>query len=92
LKYASRSKNGFHTMTSEQALALSQRGTQALVDLANDYALTYGPYIRAAVREVGQNYRQVANWLTRERVPAPQRLIQRFMMLRTLTGFQRKRS
>ena len=37
--------------------------------LANDYAHTYAPYIRAAVREVGQNYRQVANWLTRERIP-----------------------
>ena len=31
---------------------------------------TYAPYIRAAVREVGQNYRQVAKWLTRERIPS----------------------
>jgi hypothetical protein len=37
---------------------------------ANDYALTYAPFIQAAVREVGHNYRQVANWLTRERIPA----------------------
>jgi hypothetical protein len=40
------------------------------VELANDYAHTYAPFIRAAVREVGHNYRQVAKWLTRERIPA----------------------
>jgi hypothetical protein len=38
--------------------------------LADDYAHTYAPFIQAAVREVGHNYRQVANWLTRERIPA----------------------
>lgn len=41
-----------------------------VVELANDYAHTYAPYIQAAVREVGHNYRQVAKWLTRERIPA----------------------
>ena len=59
-------------MPRDRALALSRRGTQTVVELADDYAHTYAPYIRAAVREVGQNYRQVANWLTRERIP-PQR-------------------
>ena len=59
-------------MPRDRALVLSRRGTKTIVDLANDYALTYAPYIRAAVREVGQNYRQVAQWLTRERIP-PQR-------------------
>ena len=38
--------------------------------MAEDYAYTYAGYIRVAVREVGQNYRQVANWLTRERIPS----------------------
>jgi hypothetical protein len=57
-------------MPRDKALALSRRGTQTVVDLANDYAFTYSGFIRAAVREVGQNYRQVANWLTRERIPA----------------------
>lgn len=53
-----------------RALVLSLRGTKTIVSLANDYAFTYAPYIRVAVREVGQNYRQVANWLTRERIPS----------------------
>ena len=57
-------------MPRDLALVLSRRGTKTIVDLADDYALTYAPYIRAAVREVGQSYRQVANWLTRERIPA----------------------
>jgi hypothetical protein len=61
---------GFQSMARERVLALSRRGTKTLVDSANDYAFTYAPYIRAAVREVGQNYRQVANWLTRERIPS----------------------
>ena len=56
-------------MPRNKALALSRRGTRTLVELANDHALTYSGYIRAAVRDVGQNYRQVANWLTRERIP-----------------------
>src|SRR5688572_6859131 len=56
-------------MQRDRALVLSRRGTKTIVDLADDYALTYAPYIRAAVREVGQNFRQVANWLTRERIP-----------------------
>jgi hypothetical protein len=50
--------------------ALSCRGTRTVVELANDYAFTYAPFIQAAVREVGHNYRQVAKWLTRERIPA----------------------
>jgi hypothetical protein len=41
-----------------------------VIELANDYAVVYEPYIQAAVREVGHNYRRVANWLTRERIPA----------------------
>jgi hypothetical protein len=65
-----RSNKGFHTMPRERALALSQRGTHTVIGLANDYAFTYAPYIRAAVREVGQNFRQVATWLTRERIPS----------------------
>jgi hypothetical protein len=67
--YAKR-KAGFHNMRPERAYALSRRGTRTVVGLANDYAHTYAPFIRAAVREVGHNYRQVANWLTRERIPA----------------------
>jgi hypothetical protein len=63
-------KAGFQYMPRDRAITLSRRGTKTIVDLANDYAFTYAPYIRAAVREVGQNYRQVANWLTRERIPA----------------------
>jgi hypothetical protein len=65
-----RSRTGFHTMPRNRALALSRRGTKIIIDLADDYAFTYAPYIRAAVREVGQNYRQVAVWLTRERIPS----------------------
>jgi hypothetical protein len=61
---------GFHNMRPERAHALSLRGTRTVVALANDYAHTYAPFIQAAVREVGHNYRQVANWLTRERIPA----------------------
>ncbi len=56
-------------MPRERALVLSQRGTRIITELADDHAHTYAGYIRAAVREVGQNYRQVANWLTRERIP-----------------------
>ena len=68
--YAKR-KSGFHNMRPERARALSRRGTQTVVELANDYAHTYAPFIQAVVGEVGHNYRQVANWLTRERIPAP---------------------
>jgi hypothetical protein len=57
-------------MHPERARALSRRGTRTVVELADDYAHTYAPFIRAAVREVGHNYRQVAKWLTRERIPA----------------------
>jgi len=67
--YAKR-KAGFHNMRPRRAHALSRRGTRAVVELANDYAHTYAPFIQAAVREVGHNYRQVANWLTREHIPA----------------------
>ena len=45
-------------------------GTRTITDLADDYAVVYAPYIQAAVMEVGNNYRQVAKWLTRERIPA----------------------
>jgi hypothetical protein len=41
-------------MRPERARALSCRGTRTVVELANDYAHTYAPFIRAAVREVGQ--------------------------------------
>ena len=41
-----------------------------ITEMADEYAYTYAGYIRAAVREVGQNYRQVANWLARERIPS----------------------
>ena len=57
-------------MRPERARVLSRRGTRLLVELADDYARTYAPFIQAAVREVGHNYRQVAKWLTRERIPA----------------------
>ena len=57
-------------MRPERARALSRRGTRTVVELANDYAHTYAPFIQAAVREVGHNYRQVVKWLTRERIPA----------------------
>jgi hypothetical protein len=63
-------KSGFDTMPRDRALALSRRGTRTIVDLANDYAFTYAPFIQAAVRDVGHSYRQVAKWLTRERIPA----------------------
>jgi hypothetical protein len=67
--YAKR-KGGFHNMRPERARVLSRRGTRLLVELADDYARTYAPFIQASVREVGHNYRQVAKWLTRERIPA----------------------
>jgi len=57
-------------MPRSQAHALSRLGTRRVVDLADDYAFTYAPFIRAAVRDVGHNYYQVARWLTRERIPA----------------------
>ena len=57
-------------MRPERARALSCHETRIVVELANDYAHTYAPFIQAAVREVGHNYRQVAKWLTRERIPA----------------------
>ena len=63
-----RPKKGFHTMP--RAHTLSRRGTRTVIERADDYSHTYGPFIRAAVREAGQNYRQVANWLTRERIPS----------------------
>ena len=56
-------------MPTGRALALSRRGTRTITELADDYAYTYAGYIRVAVREVGQNYHQVANWLKRERIP-----------------------
>jgi hypothetical protein len=69
LLYA-KSKPGFQTMPRDRARTLSRRGTRTLTELANDYAFVYAPYIQAGVREVGHNYRQVAKWLTRERIPA----------------------
>jgi hypothetical protein len=47
-------------MPRERALVLSQHGTRIITELTDDHAHTYAGYIRAAVREVGQNYRQVA--------------------------------
>jgi hypothetical protein len=67
--YAKR-KAGFHNMRPERARALSRRRTRTLVELADDYAHTYTPFIQTALREVGHNYRQVAKWLTREQIPA----------------------
>jgi hypothetical protein len=65
-----KSKTGFHTMPRDRAHALSRLGTRTISELADDYAHVYAPYIQAAVMEVGHNYRQVAKWLTRERIPA----------------------
>jgi hypothetical protein len=65
-----KSKAGFQMMPRDRARALSRRGTRTITEQANDYALTYAPFIQAAVREVGHNYRQVAKWFTRERIPA----------------------
>ena len=62
--------HGFHTLPPDRARGLSRQGTRTLVELANDYAFTYAPYIQGAVSEVGHSYRQVAKWLTRERIPA----------------------
>jgi hypothetical protein len=67
--YAKRNAE-FHNMRPERARALSRRGTRTVVELANDYAHTYAPFIQAAVNAVGPNYRQVAKWLTREQIPA----------------------
>jgi hypothetical protein len=61
---------GFHTMSRDRARALSRKGTRTITKLADDYAFTYAPYIQAALRDVGHSYCQVANWLTRERIPA----------------------
>jgi hypothetical protein len=63
-------RTGFHTMRRDHARALSRCGTRTITELADDYAYVYEPYIRAAVREVGHNYRQVAKWLQKERIPA----------------------
>jgi hypothetical protein len=65
-----KSKTGFHTMPRDRAWALSRLGSRTLTELANDYAFVYAPYIQAAVMEVGNNYRQVAKWLTLQRIPA----------------------
>jgi hypothetical protein len=40
-----------------------------IIERANDHADTYSGFIRAAVRQVGQSYSRVANWLTCERIP-----------------------
>jgi hypothetical protein len=70
MKLYAKRKAGFHNMRPERARALSCRGTRTVVELANDYAYTYAPFIQAAVREVGHSYWQVATWLTREQIPA----------------------
>jgi predicted deacetylase len=57
-------------MSRDRASALSRRGTRTLTELANDYAVVYAPFIRAAVTEVGHNYYSVAKWLQKERIPA----------------------
>jgi hypothetical protein len=56
-------------MLSGQVRALSKRGTRMIIERANDHADTYSGFIRAAVRQVGQSYSRVANWLTCERIP-----------------------
>jgi hypothetical protein len=60
----------FDRLPRAQVLAYGRQGTRTIMERADDYAFTYAPFIRAAVRDVGHNYRQVANWLTRERIPA----------------------
>jgi recombinase len=65
-----KSRTGFHTMPRDRARALSRLGTRRVTELADDHAHVYAPYIQAAIREVGHSYRQVAKWLTRERIPA----------------------
>jgi hypothetical protein len=65
-----KSRTGFHTMPRDRARALSRLGTRRVTELADDHAYVYAPYIQAAIREVGHSYRQVAKWLTRERIPA----------------------
>lgn len=66
----SNTQKGFQKMPRDRARTLSRLGTRRVVDLANDYAFTYAPFIQAAVREVGHSYYRVAKWLTRERIPA----------------------
>lgn len=63
-------KGRFQLISRQLALAYGRQGTRTIVERADDYAFCYAPYIRAAVREVGNNYRQVANWLMRERIPS----------------------
>jgi hypothetical protein len=41
--------------------------------MADEHALSHAAYIEAAVRAVGENYWQVARWLTRNDVPTPRR-------------------
>jgi len=45
-------------MPRARALAYSRKGTRTVVDLVDDYAFAYAPFIRAAVRDVGHNFRQ----------------------------------
>jgi hypothetical protein len=61
-------KPGFTTCVPSGRRLSCTRGTRTLIELADEYAHTYAPFIQAAVREVGHNYRQVANWLTGERI------------------------
>jgi hypothetical protein len=56
-------------MARDQARALSRRGTRTVVELANDYAHTYAPFIQAAVREVGHNDARSRTG-SRARIPA----------------------
>jgi hypothetical protein len=57
----------------ERARATALLGGRASAAKADEHALAYAPYIEAAVRAVGDNYWQIAKWLTRNDVPTPRR-------------------
>jgi hypothetical protein len=60
----------FQRIPRQLALAYGRSGTKTIIEQADDFAFCYAPYIQAAVREVGNNYHQVARWLVRERIPS----------------------
>jgi hypothetical protein len=64
LAYWTRAKGvgfGRHMMPRERARALSRRGTRTISELANDYAVTFAPFLQAAVREVATTSGQLAH-------------------------------
>jgi hypothetical protein len=61
----------FQRIPRQLALAYGRSGTKTIIEQADDFAFCYAPYIQAAVREVGNNYHQVAKWLIRERIELP---------------------